>query len=250
VGISRYALVAVVLVAWEAAPRLGLVDAGFFPPFSAVIGELWAQGVSGALPRNAAISIGRAAAGFALAVLAAIPAGLLLGTLPTLAECCTPLFMVLAAANPFLLFHVALLFLGIGEAPKITMIAWVCGWPLLFGSMAAMARPDAELLRTGRAFGLGGWALTRRVLLPAAAPAIATSLRLSAGLAFFVLIAAEMMGASSGLGWLVLTYQESYHAARIYAAAVAIAIPGLLADSAFEWLERKLSPKENVYAIE
>jgi len=231
--------VLLLLAAWEAAPRLGLADPAFLPPFSVVMATIWEQAAAGELTRHAAISLFRAVTGFLIAVSLAVPAGLILGSEFGLADAFSPLCNVLSQANPFILFHIVLLFLGIGEAPKVAIIAWVCAWPVLFGSMASIHGVDPDLLRTGRAFGLRRLPLFWKVVLPAAAPAIFTALRFSAGLAFFVLIAAEMMGASSGLGWLVLSYQETYHAARIFAAATSIAILGLVSDLGLGWLERK-----------
>jgi len=228
------------LLAWELAPRLGVADPVFFPPFSVVLATIWQLAADGDLLRHAGISLFRAGSGFLIAVVLAIPTGLVLGCELALAELFVPLLGVFSQANPFILFHVVLLFLGIGETTKVTIIAWVCGWPILFSTIAAVHAVDGDLLRTGRAFGLRRWALFRSVVLPAAAPAIFTALRLSAGFAFFVLIAAEMMGASSGLGWLVLSFQESYHAPRIFATAVSIAVLGLATDLLMGRLERKM----------
>jgi NitT/TauT family transport system permease protein len=237
--LGKYVAVWILLVVWEAAPRLGLVDPVFVPPFSSVMATVWELGATSNLLHHVGISLFRALAGFLLAVVVALPLGFALGGwFPCLEAALSPLTDVFSQANPFILFHIILLFLGIGEATKVTIIAWACVWPILFSTIAAIRHIDPVLRKTATGFGLSRAALFWKVVLPAAAPSLFTSLRLSAGYAFFMLIAAEMMGASSGLGWLVLSYQENYHVVRIFAVATVIAVLGLGIDGAMQLLER------------
>jgi NitT/TauT family transport system permease protein len=215
------------------------VDSAFIPPFSTVLAAIWELGQTGNLLHHVGLSLFRALAGFLLAVVIALPLGFLLGGwFRCLEAAITPLTDILAQANPFILFHVVLLFLGIGEATKVIIIASACMWPILFSTIAAVRHVDPVLWKTANSFGLSRVALFRKIVLPASAPSIFTSLRLSAGYAFFMLIAAEMMGASSGLGWLVLSYQENYHVVRIFAAATVIAALGLGIDAAMQGVQR------------
>jgi len=131
------------------------------------------------------------------------------------------------------LFHIIILFLGIGEAAKTFIIGWLCLWPVVFSAMNGVRDADPLLLKAARSLGVGRLRLFVSVVIPSAAPSIIAGLRLSAGYAFIMLIAAEMMGASSGLGWLVIQAQESYHVARIFAGAavitgLALAVDGIL----------------------
>lgn len=237
----RYSAVLLFLAAWEAAPRIGLADPLFIPPLSQVLATIWELSVSGDLIHHTALSLARAVGGFLLGILVALPLGFLLGGwFRTVEAALSPLMDILSQANPFILFHIILLFLGIGEVTKVTIIAWVCTWPILFGTISGIRNVDPVLWKTARSFGLGRIALFRKLVLPAAAPSIFTSLRLSSGYAFFMLIAAEMMGASSGLGWLVLSYQESYHPARIFAAATVIAALGLSLDLVMQFMKARV----------
>jgi len=98
------------------------------------------------------------------------------------------------------------------------------------------------LLKAARSFGIGRIRLFVSVILPSAAPAIFAGLRLAAGYAFIMLVAAEMMGASSGLGWLVLSAQESYHVPHIFAGATVITCLALGLDGVLKWIETQVAP--------
>lgn len=227
--------------AWETFPRLGLVDAQFIPPLSAVLGTLGELSGSGELLTHTAVSLQRALLGFLAAALVAVPLGLFLGGwFPRTCAALEPLMELFAQANPVVLFHVIIFFLGIGEPPKIFIIAWLCLWPITFSLITGIRTVDPTLLKAAGSFGLGRFRLFVRVVVPAAAPSLFTGLRLAAGYAFVMLIAAEMMGASSGLGWLVLQSQESYHVARIFAGATVITFLAVVADALLKFIERKV----------
>ncbi len=235
------AAVCLFLVAWEAGARLGLVNNMFIPPLSGILATIWELLLAGSLLPHIAISLERSLGGFALAAAIAIPLGLVMGGwFPKLELVLEPLFALAAQANPFILFHVIILFLGIGEATKLTIIAWICLWPVLFNTMNGVRQVEPALLKAALSFGLKRRQIFFRVVLPAAAPAIFTGLRLSAGYSFFLLIAAEMMGASSGLGWFILYSQENFNIHWIFAGAVVIALLGLAIDTVLVFMEKRL----------
>lgn len=235
--IRRIILLAIVLLAWETLPRLGVINPLFIPPLSGVITALRELAGNGEMATHAAISLQRAALGFAAGAVLGLPLGLVLGGwFPRLQTALEPLMELFAQANPLILFHVIILFLGIGEAAKTFIIGWLCLWPVTFATITGVRTADPTLLKAARSLGLGRAGLFVRVTLPAAAPSIVTGLRLAAGYAFIMLIAAEMMGASSGLGWLVIQAQESYHITRIFAGAFVITLLAITAD----WLLKLL----------
>ncbi len=229
------------LLIWELAARLGLVNPMFIPPFSAVLAAIGKLLAAGTLLPHIAISLQRSLGGLAVAVVIGIPLGFIMGGwFSKLEKVLNPLFELAAQANPYILFHIIILFLGIGEAAKLAIIAWICIWPVLFNTAAGIRHMDADLLKAARSFGLTRWPLFYKVVLPAAGPAIFTGLRLSAGYSFFLLIAAEMMGSSSGLGWFLLLSQENYNVEWIFAGAVVIAVLSITIDTVFKYLERKI----------
>lgn len=237
----KYISVVVFVLLWEAAGRSGLVNPLFIPPFTEVLGKTRDMLVDGVLLKHMEISLFRASLGFLTAVVIGIPLGLLLGGwFKKLQLALGPLLEIFSQTNPFVLFHIIMLFLGIGEATKVSIIAWVCVWPIVFSTISGIQNANPCLLKAGRGFGLGRLALFYKVVLPGTAPAIFVGLRLSAGYSFFMLIAAEMMGSSSGLGWLILNSQENYDILRIFSAAMVIAILGLAVDTAMEFAEKKI----------
>jgi NitT/TauT family transport system permease protein len=159
------------------------------------------------------------------------------GFSPRLEKAAAPLVGLASQANPVVLFHVVVLFLGIGEISKVTVIAWLTTWPIAFSATAGLRTVDPNLLRVGRAFGLTPLGLFRRIILPWSMPLLFIGLRLAAGYSFIMLIAAEMMGTSSGLGWFVVQSQESYSAPRIFAAAVLTSGLAFVTDSFLSVLE-------------
>lgn len=122
----------------------------------------------------------------------------------------------------------------------MTIITWTCIWPIVFSTISGIQNANPYLLKAGRGFGLGRLKLFYKIVLPSTAPAIFVGLRLSAGYSFFMLIAAEMIGSSSGLGWLILNSQENYELLRIFSAAMVIAVLGLAVDISMEFAEKKI----------
>lgn len=233
--------VIIFLLVWELVTRAQLVNTMLFPPFSKVLMAIFQLLASGQLVTHSVISLERAIGGFLAAAFLALPLGFIMGGwFKRLEWIIAPLFEIAAQVNPFILFHVIILFLGIGEAAKIAIIAWICIWPILFNTASGIRNADAVLLKAGLSFGLSRFKVFYKIVLPAAAPAIFTGLRLSAGYSFFLLIAAEMMGANSGLGWFVLYSQENYNIEWIFAGAVVIALLGVAIDFILKYFEKKV----------
>lgn len=229
------------ILLWEIMARLGLLNPQFIPAFSKVILAIERLLVSGPLLMHIGISLQRALGGLAVAVVVGVPLGFIMGGwFRKIEMALAPLFEMAMQANPYILFHVIILFLGIGEAAKLAIITWVCIWPILLNTAAGVRNVDPVLLKTARSFGLERWALFYKIVLPATTPAIFTGLRLSAGYSFFLLIAAEMMGSSSGLGWFVLNSQENYNIEWIFSAAVVIALLSLFLDMIVKYIEKKI----------
>ncbi len=233
--------VVVALLVWELLPRVGLVDPLFIPPLSGVLVTIKELLENGDLLTHTLVSLQRAFSGLMAAIAIGLPLGLLLGGwFPRLQEGLEPLMELFAQANPVILAHIIIFFLGIGEGAKIFIIGWLCIWPITFSTISGIRAVDPQLLKAARSLGLGRVQLFYQVVLPASAPSIFTGLRLAAGYAFIMLIASEMMGASSGLGWLVVQSQESYHVQRIFAGATVITALAVLTDLMLKLLEKRI----------
>lgn len=237
---NKYVLVIIFIAVWEISSRLNIVSPIFLPPFTKVMEVIIKMIKTGEFIVNFRISMFRAMSGFIIASLIGIPLGLLLGgwfkkiklALDLLLEVCSQV-------NPFLMFHVIVLFLGIGEFSKISIIVWTCVWPIIFSTINGIANVNPELLKTGRTFGLGRVSLFLKIVLPATAPKVFNGLRLAAGYSLLMLTAAEMMGSKSGLGYLIINSQENFRITEMYAAVLIIALVALVVDYIMEVIEKK-----------
>ena len=242
----KYALlrssgVIVFLLLWEAAPRFGWLDPQFAPPLSAVLRAAIQLAAGGELQTHMLISLWRAVSGLLCAAALGIPAGFILGLrLPEWAVILDPFLRVLSQVNPFSLMPVFILCFGLGERAKIMIIAWVSLWPILFYTITAVRNVDPLLLKTARALGISTGGLCGKVILPAALPVIFVGLRIGAGLVFMMIVAAEMLGANAGLGWLVHNSAANYQVPRIFAGATFIVLLGYLLNRLLLAQERQL----------
>ncbi|MDU4960472.1 MAG: ABC transporter permease [Sporomusaceae bacterium] len=235
------------LLLWELASRLDLLSQTFIAAPSIMLATLGELIVSGVLLEHIRVSFIRAITGFALAAAVGVPLGFLLGGRFRLLErIMTPLLRLLTEINPFSLFPVFIVLFGIGEFSKVAMIFWVCLWPILLNTITGIKQVDPLLLKSASSMGVEGRDLFVKVILPAASPQIFHGVQTGCGVAFFMLIASEMIGASSGLGWLVFNSQINYQIPRLFATTFMISLLGLSLNYLFVLLEgRLLNWKEN-----
>lgn len=238
---NKYIGMAIFLLLWQIAPSLGWLDQQFVPSLSVVlqsVGELW---VKGGLFTHIMVSLWRTLNGLIAGTLIALPLGFILGRwFPSLREALNPLFRLLGQVNPFSLMPVFILFFGIGESAKIAVIAWVCVWPVLFHTLNGVKTVDPVLIKTAAAMNASRKELLIKVLLPAAAPSVFSGIRVGVEMSFFMLIAAEMIGASAGLGWLMHNSAMNYHIPRIYAASLCIVILGVILNRCLYFLQNRV----------
>lgn len=192
------------LLLWELAPRFGLVDKQYLPPLSAVLLYLGKLAASGTLYLHVSASLQRILIGLLLAVAFAVPTGFLLGGFfPGLSRKLIPLFKLFEQINPLCLYMIFMLFFGIGEMVKISIIFWFIIWPILFKTINGVQHVNPLYIKMGRSFGANKFTIFSKIILPGAAPSIFTGIRTGATQAFFILVIAEAMGAHYGLGRLI-----------------------------------------------
>ncbi|MBB5953907.1 NitT/TauT family transport system permease protein [Saccharothrix tamanrassetensis] len=237
----RLSTVVVLLALWEAAPRLGLVDRTFLPPFSEVVAAWWELLVGGRLAGDVRASLTRSLSGFGLAVAIAVPSGLLIGWYRPLADLLNPLLELFRNTAALALLPVFVLLLGIGETSKVAIVCYACTWPILLNTISAVRDVDPTLLRLARSMDLPPHRLFRKVILPAAVPTVFTGIRIAGAVSILVLVAAEMVGAKAGLGFLVSSAQYNFAVPQMYAGIVTISIIGLVFNQALVALERRFT---------
>ena len=220
----------VLAVIWEALVRAGLANGRLMPPPSVVGATLWELAASGELATHAAATLWRVLAGFGLGAVAGTVLGALTGALPVARGLLDPTLQALRAIPSIAWVPLFILWFGIFEASKVALIAVGVFFPIYLGVAAAILSIDRKIVEVGRVFRLGRLAMVRRVLLPAILPDWFTALRGGLGLGFMFVVAAEIMGASEGLGYLLVDGQQLGRPATIIAAIISFAVLGKLAD--------------------
>ena len=226
------------LALWEIAPRLGLVEAAFLPPLSDVLLTGWKLILNGQLFIHLQASLSRSLIGFAIAVLFAIPLGLAIGWYKNFADTINPLLEMLRNTAALALLPVFILFLGIGEASKIALILYACSWPILLNTITGVRNVDPLLIKSARTMGLTPLKLFQKVILPAAVPTIFVGVRLAGAFSVLVLVAAEMVGAKAGLGYLIIYSQYNFQIPEMFLGIITITLVGLTINYLLVSLER------------
>ncbi|WP_375184653.1 ABC transporter permease [Aquabacterium sp.] len=212
--------------------------------------ELWqtvAQLGWGALAQHAGSSTLRVMAGFAIGTLLGLILGAAVGLWRSLEDLLDPSFQALRAIPSLAWVPLLLLWLGIDEAPKVVLIAIGSFFPVYLGVSSGLRDVDRKLVEVGRMAGLSSAALVRRVLLPAALPAVMTGIRQGLSLSWMFMVAAELIAATRGLGYLLTDGRETSRADLVLTAIVLLAVLGKLSDSLLQWAEHRLLHWRDTY---
>lgn len=236
-------LVGIVLLAavWEAAPRLGIVPPYVVFPLSEVLAAWWDLVASGRIWGHLEASLVRSVVGFALAVVTAIPLGAAIAWYTPVREIFTPVLEIFRNTAALAILPVFVLVFGIGETSKVAIVLFACFFPILLSTITGVATVDPQLLRSARVLGLSPVTTFRKVVFPAAVPQIFTGIRMAGAAAILVLIAAEMIGATAGVGFLITYSQNNFLYPQMYAAILTTTALGLAVNSGLVALERRLS---------
>ena len=226
---------------WEALPQLGLVNPGYLSPPSAVLAAVVDLASSGDLVKHLQASLLRSFAGLLLAIACGVSLGLAMGWFARVESVLDPLLQFFRQTSALALFPVFILFLGIGELSKIAIIFWASFWPILLSTISGVKQVDGLLINSALSMGANKWFLFTKIVLPAASPSIFTGIRLAGAYCITALVAAEMIGAHSGLGFLTLNSQEVFQIPSMYAGILLLAVVGLLLNFLLALLERRFT---------
>ncbi|KMZ12076.1 Alkanesulfonates transport system permease protein [Candidatus Burkholderia humilis] len=228
----------VFVLLWELLPRWGIVSTAYFNPPSQVaiaIGRLFD---SGNVWKHLAASAIRSLSGLLIAVIGGVVCSFALGWFRRVERIIDPLYQLLRQVSAFALFPVFMLFLGIGESSKIAIIVWAAFWPVLLNTISGVKQVERVFIDCARSMGASQGLIFAKVVLPAAMPEILTGIRLAGVYSITALVAAEMIGAHSGLSFYTLNSQETFQIPDMYAGIVLLAIFGLLINKSLSMLER------------
>ncbi len=212
---------------WEAAPRLGWIQTTYLSPPSEVFAALWEMAQSGELAEHFFWSLQRVLIGLALSTVFGIVLGIAIGFFKPAETALSLLFQCFRQMSAFALFPVFILFFGLGELSKDLIIFWASLWPVLLNTANGVKNTDPLLIHSVQSMGASKFFIFRKVILPAAAPDILTGIRLGASYCVMAVVAAEMIGATAGLGYLVMYSQETFHIPAMYGAIVSLAFLGI-----------------------
>lgn len=238
--LSRYGVLLGFLALWQIASHVGWFNSAVLPPLDSILVALWNGVVGGALLDDIAISLQRSGIAFLAAVVVAIPLGLFMGQIRAVDRALDPILQLFRQTSALALYPVFILLLGLGEASKVFVIFWATLFPLLLNTISGVKEVDPKLIEMARVYGASRITVFRRVVIPAAIPSIFVGLRLAATTALLLLIASEMIGANSGIGFQVMNAQYNFQIPLMFAAIFLLALLGLIANYTLVLLQRRL----------
>jgi len=215
---------------WAALSALRVFPESAFPSPLAVARGFGEELSTGRLPNDLVASLFRVTAGFALAVALGLPAGLWLGYSARARAALLPAVNFFRSLSPLAWIPFAILWFGIGDLPAIFLIFMASFFPIVLATVAAVASIPAVYFRVAEDYGLGGAELLTQVTLPAIAPQVITSLRVTAGVAWLVVVAAEMIAGRDGLGFAIWDARNGLRMDLLVSGMVVIGVIGVVID--------------------
>ncbi|MCE0762061.1 ABC transporter permease [Pseudonocardia kujensis] len=233
-------LIVLLVVAWELAVRLQLVDSPSIPSFSASVAALVGGITDGTLPVAMGETLSRVLVGYVVAVVAAVVVGALMGTSRFVYYLLEPVTELLRPIPSAAYIPIAILLLGVGSEMKIAVIALTSFFPVVLSTCGGVRSVDPILVDTGRTLGYGPLGRLRRIVLPSALPETLTGMRVALGIALIVGIVSEMLAGDTGIGYLILESQRIFQVPLMFAGIITLALVGYLLNLAFVRVESHL----------
>lgn len=237
------ALVSLVVLslAWELAARIA-ANPLFFPPPSKIARGFYEAYATGSIFPHIAASLWRCLAGFLAAAFLAIPFGVMVGYFSVLRRFLDPLVGLFRPVPPLALIPLLILWFGIGELSKVILIFIACFFPIFISTEHGVSRVDPVLLRAARLLGASQLDVLRKVIIPGAFPEIFTGLRISLALSLLAIVAAELVAANRGLGFLILEAQRTYDTVGVFVGIISIALLGFTLDFLMKQVRHRAMP--------
>jgi len=239
---ASYLGVAAILAVWEFICRMGWVAPLFLPAPTRIVVALWELFTQGGMIKDVGASLYRIVLGYALGASVGIIIGLLLGFSRWMEALGTPIIYSLYPIPKIALLPLIVLWLGIGELPKVAIIALGVFFPVVINTFSGVKNVDPTLVKAAVTFGSNHVNVIRKVLLPGSLPVIFAGLKLAAGTSLLLLVAAEMIAASEGVGSMVLHYGNLMLTDKLMAGVVVLSLLGLAFNRLLQWVENRLLP--------
>lgn len=230
------------LAIWELICQSGVVSSLFLPAPSAIINALLEMIADGEIGVSLAASLYRIWAGFFVGSLIGLAVGLVTGTSALMDKIGTPIVNAIYPIPKIALLPLFILWLGIGELSKVTIIALGVFFPVAMNTYSGVKNVDTLLLKVAASFNASWWMTMKSVVLPNAMPMIFAGLRLAAGTSLLLLVAAEMIAAQVGIGALILHYGDLMITDKLMAGVIVLSLLGLVFNLILQFVERKAIP--------
>ena len=230
------------LAIWELICQSGVVSSLFLPAPTAIISALLQMIADGEIGVSLAASLYRILAGFFIGSFVGLAVGLVTGTSALMDKIGTPIVNAIYPIPKIALLPLFILWLGIGELSKVTIIALGVFFPVAMNTYSGVKNVDTLLLKVAASFNASWWMTMKSVVLPNALPMIFAGLRLAAGTSLLLLVAAEMIAAQVGIGALILHYGDLMITDRLMAGVIVLSLLGLAFNLILQFLERKAIP--------
>jgi len=238
--IGRWYSIPLLLLIWQAVVGGGLVGSRLLPSPLQVASVLLAELGNGQLAWHAAVTVGRALAGFALAGIVGIPFAAAMARSPVWRNLFEPIFLLGYPVPKIALYPVFTYVFGLGAAPKIAFAFLECLYPIVVTCFLGFRAIQTRLVWTAQNFGASRAVILRRVILPAALPSVFAAFRIALPVAIVVMVLTEMIGDSIGLGYYINIWSTRFSFSHVYAAIVTIGVCGFALDQGLLWLRRRV----------
>ncbi|WP_186428613.1 ABC transporter permease [Clostridium sp. BSD9I1] len=226
------------LIGWEAVVLTGKYEPSLLPSPLMVLKGIKELIENGTFFTHIKLSLFRFFIGYSAAVILAIILGIILGWFQKIWDVIDPIVQVLRPISPVAWFPFIVLWLGIGDIPAIAIIFIAAFFPVLLSTVSAVKKTDKTYLKVARNFGIKQPFVLTKIILPAAFPNIVTGLHLALGSAWIFLVSGEMVGAQSGLGYLIMDARNSLRTDLLLLAIIMIGVLGLLLDKLITLFEK------------
>jgi len=232
--------IVVLLILWEVAAVNAIFPPMSFPRMSAILSTWWQLIISGELLGELLPSLWRMFAGYFIGIALGVALGLVMGYVRFFYNLLEPITEVLRPIPSPAYLPIMILFLGIDDEMKIFMIAFASLFPVLLNTYSGVRSVDPIQLQTARTFGVSGRKLLTQIVLPAASPYIFTGMRVSLAVALIVMVISEMVAASNGIGYFILSAQRGFKIRDMFAGVLTLAVVGYVFNRLFLLIENRV----------
>jgi taurine transport system permease protein len=236
----RSGSVIALLIGWELLARSGAFTTFLLPPLSLVLETVWDDITSGALFTNLGLTMYRAFAGFAISAVAGVILGVLIARIPAIHWLFDPIVSVGFPMPKIAFLPVFMLWFGLYDVSKISMIAFDCVFPVIAATVAGTQAVETQLVWSAKSLGARDRAVLWEIVLPAALPQILTGLQVALPIALIVAVVCEMLMGGEGLGGAMIQASRFANSPGVFAGILEIAVAGWCVIKGQEWLRRKL----------